>query len=139
MWRTQRFDYRVARCRTSFRLELLLQHCFVISLCCGEWIRAFKFVSKRMTNKMRRCFETTVEKDRSRNRLEHISQKRVLLTAATLFLATPETQKLAKPQSLRSVRKRRRTNQTMLHAREFAFGATRIRVAEIVRHYQSEH
>src|SRR5262245_46270431 len=123
MRRTQGFDYYIARRRAAFRLKLLLQHSLVIGLGGTQRIGGFEFRTQGAANKLSGRFEPTVQKNCPRNRFKDISQQRILLPAATLLLATSETQEITEPQCLRCFSERRSTHQPVLHAREFTFSA----------------
>jgi len=70
--------------------------------------------------------EGLILEDRAGYRFKHVREQRILLPPATLFFATPEAEEVAEFQSLRSLGQSRRTDQTMLHAREFPFSASGI-------------
>src|SRR5689334_13273913 len=97
---THGFDYCVAGRGASFSLKALLEHCFVVSLSCGQWIGALEFIPQRVTNKTGRGYKPAVEKDRSRDRFKYVREECILLAAATLLFATPESQEFAEIQLL---------------------------------------
>ena len=92
---TKRFDYVVTRRRSSRGLQTFLEHRFVIRFRSTQRIRTGEFVSQRITDKTRGCFESTVEKDRTRDRFKHIGEQGILLATATLLFPTSESQKVA--------------------------------------------
>ena len=132
MRRTERFDYGVARRRAAFGLKLFLQHRLVIGFRCRQRIGGCQLVSQRMTNETRRRLEPAVLKDRAGDRFKHVGQQSVLLPPAALLFSPPETQKIAKVQRLRRLRKRRRTDKAVFHPRQLAFGAAGMRAAQVV-------
>src|SRR5690242_16655259 len=100
MRRPEGFDHCVARRGPMLGLKFLLQHRLVIGLRGAQRIRGFELSPQRTTNKLRRSFESTVEKNRARDGFENIGEQRVLVAAATLLFTATEAQEVAELQSL---------------------------------------
>src|ERR1044072_1108012 len=139
MRRTQGFDYRVARRRAAFSLKLLLEHRLIVCFGCSQRVSAFQLIPQRITDKTSRCFETAVEKYRSRDRFKHVSQQCVLMAPAALLFTPSETKEVAEVQLLRSLGQRRRTDKAMLHSRQLAFSPAGIRAAQVICYYQTKN
>ena len=92
-----------------------------------------------MLNEISSRGQTAINKNCAGQRLQHVSQQRILAAAAALLFTATKAQKVAEVQPQRRCRQSRRTHQPMLHAREFAFSAGRISFAEIVSDDQTQH
>src|SRR5690242_7125455 len=139
MRRTERLDHCVAGRGAAFRLQLLLQHRFVIRFRGAQRIGGFELGPERTTNKLRRCLKSAVGEDRARDRFENVREQRVLVPATALLFTASEAQEVAELQTLRGFGEGRRAYETMLHPRELTFSAGRIRVAKIVGDDKTEH
>ena len=139
MRRTEGFDHRVPRGGSSFSLETLLEHRFVVCFRRAQRVSAFQLVSEGITDKTGCGFKSAVEKDSSGDRFKHVRQQCILLAPTTLLFATSKTEKIAEVQFLRGLCESRRTDESMLHARQLAFSTAGIRTAQIVCYDQSQN
>src|SRR5687767_10517688 len=117
----------------SLRLQLLLQHGFVIRLGSGERIRALQLISESVFDEPSCCLESTIKENRSCERFQGVSQKRVFAPASAPFFASSKSQEVAQFKPPRSLSQGRLAHQPMLHSRQFALGALRVRMTQIVR------
>ena len=139
VWRAQRFDHRVLRRRLVIRLQLLLEHGLRISSSRCDRISGAQFFSQRLLNKFSGGFQSTIEIDGPSDSFKNVGEQSMLATAAALLFSAPETKELAELKCDRSSRQSRSTHQSMLHAREFAFGGARVSPEEIFSDDEAEN
>jgi len=92
-----------------------------------------------MLDKLSGGFQSTIEKDGAGDSFENVGEQSMLATPAALLFSATETNELAELKCDRSFRQSRSTHQSMLHAREFAFGGSWVSLEEIFSDDEAEN
>src|SRR6266850_3023940 len=118
---TKRFDDGVLRSRLTSRLQLLLQSSLWVGRGRGDRISRAQLWAERQLDKVFRRLQPAIQKDRPSYGLEDIRQQSVLAPAAALLFPAPKPHEFAQPQISRRLCQGGLADQSMLHARQFAF------------------
>ena len=94
---------------------------------------------ERAGDEVARGVEPAVEVNGREHGLEGVGQQSALAPAARFLLAAPDSQELAEAEPRGGARQSLRAHQTVLHARQLAFGHLRVRAVEHLGDDEAEH
>lgn len=125
---------RVGRAGLEFFLQLALR---VVDV--GNAGEVAKRIAKAAENKIPRCLEAAIEKNRAEDRFERVGQGGLLLASAAGFFAATEDQVAANLETSRLIREATAVDHLRTRFGERPFADGREFIVELLREDQAEH